>query len=99
MLYDSVKPKVRSGIGGWRSVSAAVDAAALQGYSVVRNEQNEGITTIASPIHDVGNYRGRVYAAVGLSAPDERFAEQEQAIVDRVATVAASVNAALQGRE
>lgn len=83
----------------WRDFQAQVQAVCADGYSIVSNERGDGITTAAVPIFDVGNYRGQVHAAIGISAPDERVAEQAEVFVERLTQVAGVANDFLRGRE
>lgn len=96
-LFDAQKPGSRR-VGSWSKVSRAVRDAAELGYSILEDPSGDAVTTIASPIHDIGNYHGRVYAVVALSAPTTRFEAQRDHIVARMREVSAIGSRYLEAR-
>lgn len=98
-LFDAAKARSSRLAGRWVDVRAGLRGVSESGVSVVRDEFGEQVTTVAAPIFDVGNYQGRVYGAIALSAPDDRFAEREAHVLERLAEVAEVANQAVAGRE
>ncbi|MFT4009716.1 MAG: IclR family transcriptional regulator [Nocardioidaceae bacterium] len=98
-VFDETSRRTRIEAGSWGEVRGLVEHVRAAGYSMVVNERDDQITTVAVPIHDVGNYRDRVYAAVAVSAPDERIGARRDELVERLLGVASEANAFLQGRE
>ena len=62
-----------------------------QGYAVDNEEFHEGVVCVAAPVHD---YRDRVAAAISISLPRSRFADQaaRMACVRRVQDAARSIS-------
>ncbi|MGB3481729.1 MAG: IclR family transcriptional regulator [Mycobacterium sp.] len=98
-IFDSSARRARSEAGSWTAVREDVQRAAAEGHSVVVNERDELVTTVAVPVIDVGNYRDRVYAAIGVSAPDDRVRARHAELVERLVEIADSANAFLRGKE
>lgn len=98
-VFDSSARRARTDAGNISSVREEVQRAADDGYSVVTNERDDLITTVAVPIMDVGNYHGRVYAAIGVSVPDHRIGGRRDELVERLLAVAEDANAFLRGKE
>lgn len=83
----------------WTALQDRVEHVRVDGFSLVADERGEGITTAAVPIFDVGNYRGRVHAAIGLSAPDERVGARAPQLVERLLEIAGNANDYLRGKD
>jgi IclR family transcriptional regulator, KDG regulon repressor len=98
-VFDSSARRTRTEAGNFSVVRDEVARVREAGYSVVSNERDDLITTVAVPVLDVGNYRGRVYAAVGVSAPDDRVAGRRDELVERLVAVADAANSFLRGKE
>lgn len=47
-----------------------IEAARRDGYAVTHGEREEGVSSVAAPVHDAG---GRVIAALSVSGPTSRF--------------------------
>ncbi|WP_084124564.1 IclR family transcriptional regulator [Demequina sp. NBRC 110054] len=87
--------------GSLPTVRETLDRVALareQGYGLVVDERAEQVTSLAVPIVDVGNYSGRVFAAIAISAPDARFPTDSTALRERLLEIASNANAFLEGR-
>jgi IclR family acetate operon transcriptional repressor len=87
VLVESLAAGERARVGGVKAVRSAVEEAAELDYSVVVDPDGEEVTTIAAPIYDIGNYHGRVYAVIAVSAPSARFDAQRERIVSRIIEV------------
>jgi DNA-binding IclR family transcriptional regulator len=98
-VFDGSARRTRTEAGSWSAVRDEVQRVADVGYSVVTNEREDQITTIAVPVLDVGNYRDRVYAAIGVSAPDDRVGARRDELVSRLVAVADAANSFLRGKE
>jgi DNA-binding IclR family transcriptional regulator len=70
-------------------------AVRRDGYTWVREEFDEGISSVAAPIADAS---GEVVAAVHLHGPSYRFpaADRERAIADQVVAAAARISGSLR---
>ncbi len=97
-LFDAHRASGKPRVGNWSSIIAAVREAAEAGYSVHEDSTEDAVTTVAAPIHDIGNYYGRVYAVVALSAPTARFEGQRDQIIARVQEVSALGDRYLESR-
>jgi DNA-binding IclR family transcriptional regulator len=69
-----------------------VARAARRGYAVVDEEFEDGLVGVSAPIRD---FRGRVIAAINISAPKARFGDRLDEAGRRTARAAAAVSALL----
>jgi DNA-binding IclR family transcriptional regulator len=93
-LFDAQGPASRT--GSWSKAIGAVRSAEADGYAV--HVDGDEVTTIAAAIHDIGNYHGRVYAAIAVSAPAFRFEAQRERILERIVDVSAMGSRYLEAR-
>ncbi|TGD87513.1 hypothetical protein BayCH28_14190 [Mycolicibacterium sp. CH28] len=98
-VFHSGARRARDSTETWAGVRADAQRAASAGHSVLTNERNDLVTTIAVPVIDVGNYRDRVYAAIGVSAPDDRVRTRHAEMVERLVEVADAANGFLRSKE
>jgi DNA-binding IclR family transcriptional regulator len=73
----------------------AIVAARRLGYAIVREEFEPGLVAAAAPIR---NARGRIVAALNVSAPRFRFDDRLEQSAPRVAEAADALSAAIGGR-
>lgn len=98
LLQKSIRPGNRAS-DAWAILQDQVERVRVDGFSLVADERGEGITTAAVPIFDVGNYRGRVHAAIGLSAPDDRVGDRAPELIERLLQIASNANEYLRWRD
>jgi DNA-binding IclR family transcriptional regulator len=80
---------------GLTAYAAAIAAARDLGYAIVREEFEQGVVAAAAPIR---NARGRVIAAVNVSAPRFRFDDRLEQSAARVVEAADELSAAIGWR-
>lgn len=97
-IFDSTARRTRIEAGTWGEVRDRIAQVSEDGYSVVVNERDDQITTVAVPILDVGNYRDRVYAAIGVSAPDDRIGDRVDDLVAALVGIGTTANTFLEGK-
>ena len=81
-------PLPPAGPGAPRSVAELhqrIAEARGSGYAAVREESERGLVAVAAPVRD---HRGRIVAAVNISAPAFRFADRLAPAGERLLTVA-----------
>jgi IclR family KDG regulon transcriptional repressor len=70
-----------------------LQAARPRGYAIVDEEFEPGLVGVAAPIHD---FTGRVIAAINVSAPKFRFADQLESAGEHVRAAAEELSRALR---
>jgi DNA-binding IclR family transcriptional regulator len=73
-----------------REVSARIEAARERGYAVADEDFEPGLVAVAAPVRD---FRGRIAAALNVSAPKFRLDPQLEATGAAVARAAAALSA------
>jgi DNA-binding IclR family transcriptional regulator len=91
-IHEHAVQQGTAGVPSWAHVERMVQEVIDQGSSTVHDEFQQGVSTVAVPVYDVGNYAGRVYSAISVSAPTYRFPEGERAIREGLGAVAATAN-------
>ncbi|HET8977678.1 MAG TPA: IclR family transcriptional regulator [Solirubrobacteraceae bacterium] len=70
-------------------------AARAAGYAIVREESESGLVAVAAPVRD---HRGRIVAAVNISAPAFRFEPRLESAGERLLAVADELSASVGWR-
>ncbi|ROO86261.1 IclR family transcriptional regulator [Actinocorallia herbida] len=72
-MYDGTPVQTRGlrGIDGIDDLLSRIADVRRDGYAIVTDEFEEGLTAVGAPVHD---HRGDVIAALGVSGPSFRFA-------------------------
>jgi IclR family transcriptional regulator, KDG regulon repressor len=78
-----------------RELAQRIDAARARGYALSDEEFEAGLVAAAAPVRD---FRGRIVAAVNVSAPKFRVADGLATAGERVAAAAAELSAELGHR-
>ena len=79
---------------GLAAAAAAIAAASVRGYAIVREEFEPGLVAAAAPIRDPA---GRVIAALNVSAPTFRFDDRLDAAALRIVEAADALSLLLGG--